>query len=133
VTGHAAELAKEGDIHVLYDILNESKSIIDQDEPDWDRFIDIDNNFHMELARIAGNHLYILVLKSIHDNINRYYNRFLSRDEKILREGYQDMCEIVKTIEANDAANAKLLAQDHVRRFNRFMELAEKESKGRLE
>ena len=128
VTGHAAELAEEEDIHALYDILEEAKSIIDQGKPDWDRFIDIDNNFHMELARIAGNHLYILVLKSIHDNINRYYNRFLSRDEKILREGYQDMCEIVKTIEVNDAVNAKLLAQEHVRRFNRFMELAEKEN-----
>ena len=128
VTGHAAELAKKEDISVLKNILNQARLILDQDESKWEKFIDIDNNFHIELARIAGNYLYILVLKSIHDNINRYYNRFLSKEEKILTDSYQDMCEIVKAIEENDAANARLLAQEHVRRFNRSMELAEMEN-----
>ena len=129
VTGHAADLAKKEDIGVLHNILEEAGLFVDLDESNWDKFIDIDNNFHMELARIAGNHLYILVLKSIHDNINRYYNRFLTRDERIIRDSYQDMCEIVKAIEESDAARAKLLAQEHVRRFNRSMELAERESR----
>lgn len=129
VTGHAAELAKKEDISVLINILGQAGLALDQDESNWDKFIDIDNNFHMELARIAGNHLYILVLKSIHDNINRYYNRFLSREEKILRESYQDMCKIVKAVEAGDASEARLLAQEHVKRFNQTMERAEEKNR----
>lgn len=83
----------------------------------------------MELARIAGNHLYILVLKSIHNNIDRYYNSYLSRGKNIVNESYQDICEIVKAVEEGNAAKSRFLAQEHVRTFNRFMELAERESR----
>lgn len=129
VTGHAAEIAGKEDIKVLNDIINLAKINIEEDNPSWDKFIDIDNKFHMELARIAGNHLYILVLKSIHNNINRYYNSYLSRGKKIVNESYQDICEIVKAVEEGNATKSRFLAQEHVRRFNRFMELAEKENK----
>ena len=129
VTGNAAELAKKDDIKILRDIIDQAKVNLEQGDPNWEKFIDIDNNFHMELARIAGNHLYILVLKSIHSNINRYYNSYLSRGKKIVNESYQDICEIVKAVEEGNAAKSRFLAQEHVRRFNRFMELAEKENK----
>ena len=133
VTGHAAELAENDDINVLKNILDQARLTLDLDESSWDKFIDIDNNFHMELARITGNQLYIFVLKSIHDNINRYYNRFLSRDEKILWDSYHDMCEIVKAVQAGDASQARLLAQEHVKRFNQTMEQAEKENRKKME
>ena len=129
VTGHAADLAKKDDIKILRDIIDQAKVNLEQGDPNWEKFIDIDNNFHMELARIAGNHLYILVLKSIHNNINRYYDSYLSREKKIVNECYQDICEIIKAVEEGNAAKSRFLAQEHVRRFNRFMELAEKENK----
>lgn len=129
VTGHAAEIAGKEDIKVLNDIINLAKINIEEDNPSWDKFIDIDNKFHMELARIAGNNLYNLVLKSIHNNINRYYDSYLSKEKKIVNECYQDICEIIKAVEEGNAAKSRFLAQEHVRRFNRFMELAEKENK----
>ena len=129
VTGNAAELAKKDDIKILRDIIDQAKVNLEQGDPNWEKFIDIDNNFHMELARIAGNHLYILVLKSIHNNINRYYDSYLSKEKKIVNECYQDICEIIKAVEEGNAAKSRFLAQEHVRRFNRFMELAEKENK----
>ena len=129
VTGRAAELVKKDDIKILRDIIDQAKVNLEQGDPNWEKFIDIDNNFHMELARIAGNHLYILVLKSIHNNINRYYDSYLSREKKIVNECYQDICEIIKAVEEGNAAKSRFLAQEHVRRFNRFMELAEKENK----
>ena len=39
-----------------------------------------------------------------------------------MRENYQGLYEIVKAVRNGRAAKARLLAQDHMKRFNRFME-----------
>jgi DNA-binding FadR family transcriptional regulator len=66
------------------------------------------------------------VLHSIHDNIHRYYNEFLSVDESELQENYQDLCDLVQAVEKGQADNARRLARDHVHRFNRYMEKRKK-------
>jgi DNA-binding FadR family transcriptional regulator len=93
-------------------------------------FLEIDKQIHLVFAHITGNPIYISILASIHDNIHRYYDRFLSMDANELRQNYQDLDHIVRAIEQKDQKRARWLAQDHVMRFNRYMQSREQEESG---
>ena len=126
VTGLAAKRAKTKDIQWLRKLLAEAKVHLEKGVDHWDDFINVDNRLHMALARMAGNPVYESVLQTIHDNINQYYDRYLPKKEKNLRENYRDLCEIVQAVESGRATEARLLAQHHVSRFNQFMEQKER-------
>jgi DNA-binding FadR family transcriptional regulator len=73
------------------------------------------------LARVAGNRVFESVLCTIYDNINRYFDEYLPRDEKISEKTYKDLCRILRAIEAKQPDIAKHLAKKHVRWFNKAM------------
>jgi DNA-binding FadR family transcriptional regulator len=122
VAGLAVERAKSEDIQHLKKLLADAKTNLEEGAVGWDEFILVDNRVHVALADIAGNPIYKWVLQTIYDNIHRYFNQFLPREERVLRENYQDLCGIVETVEKGQAAKAHLLVQNHVYRFNRIME-----------
>ncbi|TET66117.1 MAG: FadR family transcriptional regulator [Candidatus Aminicenantes bacterium] len=122
VAGLAVERVKSEDIQYLKKLLADAKTHLDEGASGWDNFIHVDNQLHMALAHIAGNPIYESVLQTVYDNIHRYFDQFLPREEELLRENYQDLCEIVKAVENGQAAQAHLLVQNHVYRFNRLME-----------
>jgi len=66
------------------------------------------------------------VLHSVHDNIHRYYDEFLSMDERELQENFQDLCDLVQAVEKGQADQARRLARDHVHRFTQYMKSREK-------
>jgi DNA-binding GntR family transcriptional regulator len=129
VAGLAAERVTKKEITKLNTLLDEGKTHLDKGKSHWSEFINIDNQIHMELARIAGNPVYESVLQTVHDNINRYYNRLLPKNKKILRENYQDLCGIVKAVCKKQESQARLLSQKHVNRFTQFMEKQERNKK----
>jgi len=122
VAGLAAERAKSEDITQLEELLAEAKIHLEHGIGNWDEFIKADNKIHLTLAHIAGNYIYESVLKTVYRNINLYFGQFLPRKEKLLRENYQDLHEIVEAVKNGQAAQAHLLVQNHVYRFNRLME-----------
>ncbi|UCB46040.1 MAG: FadR family transcriptional regulator [Spirochaetota bacterium] len=122
VASLAAERAKKKDIVYLKKLLEEARCHFENGISHWDDFIDIDNTLHMALAQIAGNQVYESVLRMVHDNIIRYYNRFLEKKPEIMEENYRDLCDIVKAIESGRKDEARFIVQDHVSRFKRFME-----------
>jgi DNA-binding FadR family transcriptional regulator len=130
VAGIAAERATKEDLQVLKGLLCEAKVHVEEGVSRWNEFIQVDNTLHMALARIARNPVYQSVLQTVHDNIIQYYDRFLPRTEGNMRENYHDLCAIVKAVERKQAAEARRLAQDHVNRFNRFMEEKKRQDKG---
>ncbi len=127
VTGLAAERAKKEDLQYLEQLLNEARLHLEKGVTHWDEFIQIDNMLHMALAHIVGNPVYETVLQTVHDNINRYYDRFLPMKQEFMKENYRDLCDIVRAVEKKQMAKARRLAQDHVSRFNQFMEEKEHE------
>jgi GntR family transcriptional repressor for pyruvate dehydrogenase complex len=129
VAGLAVERVKNEDIQYFKKLLADAKTHLEEGAPGWDEFIRVDNQLHMALAHIAGNPIYESVLQTIYDNIHRYFDQFLPREEEILRENYQDLCEIVKAVENGQAAQAHLLVQNHVYRFNRLMEENQEQKK----
>ncbi len=121
VAAHAAENHCAADIDRLKDLLTNARICVEKGASRRDAFIDIDKQIHMTMARITGNPVYISVLHSIHDNIHRYYDRFLSMEKPELEENYNDLCDLVEAIENSDVILARRLAKRHVQRFNKYM------------
>jgi GntR family transcriptional repressor for pyruvate dehydrogenase complex len=127
VASLAVERAQKEDIKHLKNLLKVAKRHLDEGAPGWDEFIRVDNQLHMALAHIANNPIYKSILRTIYDHIHRYFDQFLPREKELLKENYQDLCEIVEAVEDGEAAKAHLLVQNHVYRFNRLMEQAAQE------
>lgn len=127
VAAHAAENHVAEDIQTLKDLLVKAHSCVKKGSSQRNAFIDIDKQIHLTMARITGNPVYITVLHSIHDNIHRYYDRFLSMEKPELEENYNDLCDLVAAIETADAELARRLAKQHVQRFNQYMKKREKD------
>ena len=76
----------------------------------------------MFISRIAGNPVYEFILRTVHDNIQIYYDRFLPGGVNELNENYYDLTQLVEAVAEGQVERAVELARDHVRRFNRYME-----------
>ena len=121
VAAYAAKNHTAEDIRKLKDLLHNASKCVKRGTSQRNAFIDIDKQIHMTMAQITGNPVYITVLNSIHDNIHRYYDKFLSMDKPELEENYNDLCDLVGAIENSDAATARKVAKQHVMRFNQYM------------
>jgi DNA-binding FadR family transcriptional regulator len=121
IAAHAARWHSQEDLKNLNRLLSKALEYVEKGRSQRNAFIEIDKQIHMALAEITGNPIYISVLHSIHDNIHRYYDRFLSMEEPELQENYQDLADIIKAIETGRVEQARELAQHHVKRFNRYM------------
>jgi DNA-binding GntR family transcriptional regulator len=87
----------------------------------WDEFIRVDNSLHMALARISRNAMYEMILNTVHDNISRYYDRLLAREQRVMKRNYRDLCRMVEAVAGGQASLARSIAQEHVRWFTRLM------------
>ena len=125
VAAHAAKNHAAEDIRKLKDLLHNASKCVKRGTSQRNAFIDIDKQIHMTMAQITGNPVYITVLNSIHDNIHRYYDKFLSMDKPELAENYNDLCDLVGAIENSDPATARKVAKQHVKRFNQYMKKRE--------
>jgi GntR family transcriptional regulator, transcriptional repressor for pyruvate dehydrogenase complex len=122
VTGNAARRATEPDVEELENLLSDARRYCAQGTAAWDRFIRVDERMHMTLARISRNPVYGLILRTVHDNIHEYYDRFLAGEKAEMAENMEDLEKIVDAVARRDAEGARILAQDHVHRFNRHMQ-----------
>jgi DNA-binding FadR family transcriptional regulator len=127
VAAHAAERGTRHQIQELNRLLNQARACVEQGSSQRSAFIEIDKRIHMTLADITGNPIYTSVLHSIHENIHRYYDRFLSMERRELQENYQDLCDLVQAVENANSDQARRIAQNHVRRFNRYMQKRKQE------
>ena len=125
VAAKAAKRAKKTDLRQLTAILASIRKDLDATEFDWKEVINKDGEFHQSLARIAGNRVFESILDTVYKNINRYFDRFLSKERGLQEKNYQDLCKIVEAIERRDSQRAQVLVQDHVRYFSRIMERGE--------
>ena len=127
VAAHAAKRRTKEDIFQLYKLVEAARHCVEAGTSQSNAFIEIDKQIHMMLAQVAKNPIYISVLHSVHENIHRYYDRFLSMEERELQENYQDLCDIVKAVDKRQVDPARQLARSHVRRFNQYMKKRQKE------
>ena len=127
VAARAAERHTTDDIKNLRQLLTQAHKCVNRGSSQRNAFISLDKQIHMKMAVITGNPIYISVLHSIHDNIHRYYDRFLAMGTRELRENYEDLREIIQAVENGQADLARKLARAHVLRFSRYMEIRAEE------
>ncbi len=125
VAALAARRAAEDDLRILQELVDEAGQCIDRKPLDRDAFIDVDRRFHLALAEISRNPVYVFVFHSVHDNIQRYYDRFLPMHRREILENYRDLCDILEAVGNKDAKSARMLVQNHVLRFHRHMQTHE--------
>jgi GntR family transcriptional regulator, transcriptional repressor for pyruvate dehydrogenase complex len=123
VASLAAQRATLQDSERLQTLLAKARAAIDQDPIDRETFLAADRQLHQELAVITGNAIYIFVIQTIHENIHRYYDRYLSINATEFQENFQDLYDLSRAVTTGSADEARLLAQSHVLRFNRRMKL----------
>ncbi|MCP4745197.1 MAG: FadR family transcriptional regulator [Desulfobacteraceae bacterium] len=121
VASLAAQRASDEDKKKLLTMAEEAKGYVFRQEPDRDAFIEVDKRFHQELAVISQNPVYIFVLETVHDNIHRYYDRYLSMEKGELEENCRDLQDIAHAVANRRSDEARLLAQSHVLRFCKRM------------
>jgi len=122
VAGKAARQATRKDIDSLKDLLVEGETILASKRFNWKAFMEIDQRLHRALARIAQNSIYEFILKTIHENINRYYESYLPKDKETWKQSFLEMRPLVKAVEDGDAKKAFILAQEHIKRGDKLME-----------
>jgi len=121
IAAHAAERHSREDIKNLKQLLAQARKCVEGGRSQRNAFISIDKQIHMAMADITENPIYISVLHSIHTNIHRYYDRFLSMEEAELEENYRDLSDIIAAVEKGRVEQARELARQHVKQFNRYM------------
>ena len=121
VAALAARRATTEDMDRLEALLAEAKAHVDTGHAAREAFLDTDKRFHLALAEISRNPVYIFVFHSVHDNIHRYYDQFLTPDRYELKENYRDLKEIARAIREKSGDQARVLAQSHIMRFHKSM------------
>ena len=121
VAATAARRATRRDIAELEKLVDKARLYVARGVSQWRRFVEIDKQIHQALARVTGNPMYIVVNQMIHDNIQRYYERFLPWTEAMLQENFEDLRDIVALIKSGEGHQASTLARRHVQRFSEYM------------
>jgi len=125
VVAIAAERAEPADIEWINRLLGRARECADAGVERLNQFLQADKELHLSFAQISGNPIYFSVMKMVHENIHRYHERFLSMDDREMKENYQDLEEIVKAVVRGEPGEARQLAQAHVLQFNHYMKQQE--------
>ena len=121
----AAQEASDKDIIFLDKLLEKLREFKDIGVSAWDDFLDIDQKLHREIARISGNVLYKYVDNVVHDNIRRYFDKYLEVTDDRIGETYNDLEQLVLAIKKKDYTLAGQIAQKHVNTFIALMRAKE--------
>ncbi len=117
----------ESDKGVLKKLLGDARKCVDRGADAASDFLTADKNIHVCFAKITGNPIYTSVLKTIHENIRRYYDEFLVMDGPEMIENMKDLEDVVAAMEKGEAEKAGDIARTHVRRFNGYMEMRKRQ------
>ena len=122
VAALAARHATAEDIAVLRELVARAGQLRAEGLARWPDFVRIDEQVHLTIARIAANPLYTFVLKSVHDNIHLYYDKFLRVGDQEMEENDRDLGLLVEAVASGQPDRARELARAHVLRFSAYMQ-----------
>ncbi len=133
VEGDVVRLAtsrlKKADIDTLEKLLEKSRQCLARGTAGVPDFLSADQQIHQYFAKITGNPIYISLFKTMHNNIRRYFDALLFREESEMRENLQDLESVVAAMKRGDADTAGKIVRTHVRRFNAYMETRKQQRK----
>jgi len=89
-------------------------------------FLTADKNLHLFFARKTHNPIYISILKTIHENIRRYYDEYLVMEAPVMHENMQDLEDLATAAMKGDVHTAGDIARNHIQRFSGYMEMRDR-------
>lgn len=110
----AAHQATKKDIEDLEDIIKSVKAQLKPGILDWDEYINLDKRMHIILARIAGNPIYELIMRSFLDNLKVYFEPYRTREMQFAVENFENMNAIVEAVKQKDQQAARRLIAEHL-------------------
>lgn len=122
VSALAAERATPADVLRLKLLLEEARQFVAKGSDFQKEFVGVDKKIHLALAEMTGNPVYISLHHTVHDNIDQYYETFLSMKQREMEQNLDDLGSIIDAVEKKEAEAARQLAESHVLRFNHYME-----------
>jgi DNA-binding FadR family transcriptional regulator len=126
VEGDVAALAavrhQPDDIKHLRHLIEEARAWVNRGPEAADEFLRVDREIHYTVAAVTANPLYISILKTLHDNIQLYFEQYLVMSETRMEQNFGELVEIVNAIERGDADHARELSRKHVRNFRSYMD-----------
>ena len=123
----AASRMTDGHHKALKQLIDEARACARRGTELVSEFLSKDKAIHLCFAQITGNPLYISILKTIHENIRRYYDDFLVMEQPEMNENLKDLEDVVNAMVNREVTKAGQLMRAHVRRFNAYMEAREKQ------
>ena len=117
----------KADRKTLDHLLNDARVCARRGTEAVSEFLTKDKEIHLCFAKITGNPLYFSILKTIHENIRRYYDDFLIMEEPEMNENLRDLEDVVAAMGDGERQKAGELVRAHVRRFNNYMEARERQ------
>ncbi|GAB6908680.1 GntR domain protein [Desulfosarcina cetonica] len=111
----------------LQTLLDEARQHANRGPEATSAFLTTDKNIHLCFAKLTGNPIYISVLKTIHENIRRYYDAYLVMEAREMAENFKDLEDVVAAMGKGDAQRARAIARAHVSRFNGYMKARERQ------
>jgi GntR family transcriptional regulator, transcriptional repressor for pyruvate dehydrogenase complex len=120
---------KKNDRNVLKKLLDDARHCTLRGAEAVSDFLTADKNIHLCFAKITGNPIYFSILKTIHENIRRYYDEFLIMEEPQMNENFRDLEDVVAAMVRGEPQKAADIARAHVRRFNGYMEVQQRRNK----
>lgn len=116
----AAARATKQDIVELESLYEKAKSYYKKEE--WENFLKTDEEMHTYIGTMTQNPVFQFVQKTIHDNIHKYYDKYLSMNRETTLENLTDFEKIINAMKANEGKRASQIIMDHVKRFNDKMQ-----------
>jgi len=126
----AAQKASPNDLAKLVSLADSAAALLKDRQADHGGFYALDQRFHVELARISGNPVYLLVMKSVHANILRYYDSYLEMGPEDKQENITFFYDLIEAIRQGQLNEAKILAESHVMQFGKKMRTMKGPSRG---
>jgi DNA-binding GntR family transcriptional regulator len=117
---------KASDKKELKRLLDEARKHAAKGSSGVSGFLTADKKLHLCFAKISGNPIYFSILKTIHENNQRYYDEYLEMQGPEMKENLKDLENIINAMTKGEAGKAGQLVRTHVKRFSRYMEAHKK-------
>ncbi len=121
VAALAAERATPKDVRYLRKLMDEADKLLQEGSKHWTKLLEIDVKLHIAISEVAGNPVFVAVLRMVHENILDSFEWFDLGNSHVLEENFQDMAQLVEAIANGRATEARSLACYHVRRFHDYL------------
>lgn len=114
ITFRAARNAVKKDLEELDQITESMELHLVPGPHEWNEYIRLDKQMHLTLARIAGNPIYELIMKTFLDNLNDYYEPYRDREKAFIQQNFDNVKAIVEAIKNKDPETARKWIIEHL-------------------